>query len=391
MLDLTKVAMQMGQVGQVIRQGAIACQQKQAQALDIFTAMAGQLDHYRHLLATWREHLAFAVAEPSEPLTTVHTVSPASLPYGVIAADGSQIAPSHHEIAYCYLINIGRVAITYGSQRRPQLNSLPQLVYDPAELGRSRSWGITTEDWLRYRRTQAEMLALADLAPAASPEIPTLALVDGSLIFWSWSTLAPAARDILLAPILEAWQQLRERRIPLVGYISASRSHETLNFLRLGVCPYPEPNCAEHCTNQRERLPCQTFDPLRDTLLWHARLAPQQYSPLWRSYSPILEHYGDHAIYCCYLHAGSEVVRLEVPQWVAKDSDLLAQAIRLTASQIQKGHGYPVALAEAHNLAVVRSSDRQRFFALLERELIKAGQWHVAPSPKEQRKRQSIV
>lgn len=391
MLDLTKVAMQMPQVGQLIRQGAMASRQKQAQALEVLAAMADQLDNYRHRLATWRNHLAFAVAEPIEPLSTLHTAATAVPPYTVIAVDGSQIAPSRHEIAYCYLINIGRVAITYGSQARPRLESLPQLVYDPAELGQLRSWGITTEDWLRYRRTQAELLALTDLAIVASPETPTLALVDGSLIFWDWATLPAPARKLLLAPILEAWQQLRSHRIPLVGYVSASRSHETLNFLRLGVCPYAEPNCAEHCAKDTERPPCQIFDPLRDTLLWQAQLKPQQYSPLWRSYSPILEHYGDHAIYCCYLHVGTEVVRLEFPQWVAQDQALLQQAVTLTISQVEKGRGYPVALAEAHHLAVVRAGDRQRFFALLERELIKAGQWHVAPSPKEQRKRQSIA
>ncbi len=388
MLDLTKVAAQMEQVGQVIRQGAIASQQKQAQALEVLAMMAAHEARYRQQLAKGREHLMFTVAEPVEPLTTRHAVASVVPPYTVIATDGSQIAPSHHEIAYCYLINVGRVAITYGSSQRPRLESLPQLIYDPAELGRSRSWGIATEEWLRYRRTQAEMLALADLAKTLPPEIPTLALVDGSLLFWYWELLSAPAREVLLTPILEAWQQLRAHRIPLVGYISASRSHETLNFLRLGVCPYPEPNCRSHCA---DRPPCQIFEPLRDTLLWQARLAPQEYSPLWRSHSPIVEHYGDHAIHCCYLHAGAEVVRLEFPQWVAEDTALLQQAVALTLSQVTKGQGYPVALAEAHHLAVVRGSDRQRFFALLERELIKAGQWHVAPSPKEQRKRQSIA
>jgi len=391
MLDLTKVAVQMGQVGQVIRQGAIASQQKQVQALEVLGQMSVQLEHYRDLLGTWHGQLAFAVAEPVEPLDCCHRVASVSPPYTVLATDGSQIAPSHHEIAYCYLINIGRVAIPYGTQQRPQLDSWPQLVYDPAELGRSRSWGIRTEDWLRYRRTQAELVALGALAATVTPRLPSLALVDGSLIFWFWETLPPAARDQLLAPILAVWQQLRAQRIPLVGYISACRSHETLNFLRLGVCPYPTPNCAVHCAPEGDRLPCQIFDPLRDTLLWQAQLAPQQYSPLWRSNSPILEHYGDHTIYFCYLHAGAEVVRLEFPQWVAEDQALLHQAVALTLSQVAKGQGYPVALAEAHHLAVVRASDRQRFFALLERELIKAGQWHVAPSPKEQRKRQSMA
>ncbi|BAC09220.1 DNA double-strand break repair nuclease NurA [Thermosynechococcus vestitus] len=399
MLDLVKVAAQMGTVGQLIRQGAIANQQKQTRALAVLTAMAENLEHYRQALQEWGESFPFNAAEPLESLTVKHTVPPAPRAHTIFATDGSQIAPSHHEIAYCYLINVGRVAIAYGQSQRPHLDSVPQLVYDPDELERSRGWGLTIEDWLRYRRTQAEMLALVELLHTQHAKAPSLALVDGSLIFWAWESLPSMVREELLRPILAAWDQLRAKRVPLVGYVSASRSHETVNFLRLGVCPYPEPNCALHCGQgsstvlevTRDRPPCHVFDALRDVLLWQAHLAPQQHSSLWRSRSRILEHYGAHHIYVAYLHGGSEVVRLEVPQWVAQDADLWQRAVSLTAAQIQKGRGYPVALAEAHNLAVVRGSDRQRFFALLERELIKAGHWHVAPSPKEQRKRQSIV
>ncbi|MFN4280370.1 DNA double-strand break repair nuclease NurA [Thermosynechococcus sp.] len=399
MLDFVKVAAQMEAVGQRIRQGAIAGQQKQARALEVLTAMAENVEHYRQALQAWGESFPFNAAEPVESLTLRRTVPPAPKEHMILATDGSQIAPSHHEIAYCYLINVGRVAIAYGQGQRPHLDSLPQLVYDPEELERSRGWGLPIEDWLRYRRTQAEILALVELVQTQNPQLPAVALLDGSLIFWAWEPLPAAVREELLTPILAAWHQLRAKRIPLVGYVSASRSHETVNFLRLGVCPYREPNCALHCgqTNQpglaatRDRPPCQVFDPLRDVLLWQGYLAPQQYSPLWRSRSRILEHYGEHRIYVAYLHGGSEVVRLEVPEWVAGDAELWQQAVSLTAAQIEKGRGYPVALAEAHNLAVVRGSDRQRFFALLERELIKAGHWHVAPSPKEQRKRQSIA
>jgi hypothetical protein len=63
----------------------------------------------------------------------------------------------------------------------------------------------------------------------------------------------------------------------------------------------------------------------------------------------------------------------------------------MVLAQVQKGYGYPVALAEAHNQAVVRGGDRHRFFALLERELIRAGLKNVGVSAKEARKRGSIA
>jgi hypothetical protein len=88
---------------------------------------------------------------------------------------------------------------------------------------------------------------------------------------------------------------------------------------------------------------------------------------------------------------GTEIARIEVPMWVAEDSKMLDQALGLMLAQVQKGYGYPVAIAEAHNQAVVRGGDRNHFFALLEREMIKAGIKNVGTSYKEARKRGSIA
>ncbi|HEY9883163.1 MAG TPA: DNA double-strand break repair nuclease NurA, partial [Thermosynechococcaceae cyanobacterium] len=211
------------------------------------------------------------------------------------------------------------------------------------------------------------------------------------------------ARDRILPPILAAWEQLRQKRIPLVGYVSASRSGEALNFLRLQACPFAAPDCGTHCSGQGssadlpaatttlKRLPCQVFDPLKDTALWAIQLEPGQRSPLWRSSARILDSYAGHTIYFCYVHVGTEVARVEFPAWVAEDAALLDTALSLTLAQVQKGYGYPVALAEAHNQAVVRGGDRSRFFALLEQQMIRAELRNVGTSYKEARKRGSIA
>ncbi|MGC8714396.1 MAG: DNA double-strand break repair nuclease NurA, partial [Leptodesmis sp.] len=183
----------------------------------------------------------------------------------------------------------------------------------------------------------------------------------------------------------------RAARIPLVGYLSASRSGESLNFLRLPACPYETPDCGKHCSDQRDRLPCQVLEPLKDAKLWAMQLEPGQRSPFWRSSANILEQYGRHQIYFCYLHVGTEVARIEVPAWVMEDSKLLNLALSITLAQVQKGYGYPVSLAEAHNQAVVRGGDRARFFAFLEQEMIRAGLQNVGVSYKEARKRGSIA
>jgi hypothetical protein len=58
--------------------------------------------------------------------------------------------------------------------------------------------------------------------------------------------------------------------------------------------------------------------------------------------------------------------------------------------QAQRGRGYPVALAEAHEAAVVRGADREAFYALVARRLAADGH-RVAMSRKQVRKRGALV
>ncbi len=436
MLDLTKLAQQLQGLSQHLSQEATAAQKRLDLALQFLQQASDRQAELVQTHQEWRDRLAFTAAVPVEPLTTQVEIQSPPPRYTVIATDGSQIAPSHHEIAYCYLLNIGRVVLHYGQNRQPLLDSLPEVFYRAEDLYLSRQWGIRTEEWMGHRRTVSEVTVLAELAmaltatataesrdrdakpdsPNPPPEVPPplLAMVDGSLIYWFLEPLPTEARALILPPLLRAWAQLRQRRVPLIGYLSAARSGESSNFLRLQACPYPTPDCFQHCYREVEpssttrtrsdrtanrqlslplsqQPPCHCFDPLRDTALWAARLAPGHRGPLWRSSARILEQYGDQSIYFCYVHVGTEIARIECPAWVAEDPELLERALSLTLAQVQKGYGYPVALAEAHNQAVVRGGDRSRFFALLEQEMIRAGLRNIGTSYKETRKRGSIA
>jgi NurA domain len=402
MLDLIKLARQMQGIGQHLNQEAIATRQR----LELTQQLLQQARQNQAVLMeqqrAWRDRLIFTAAQPLEPIDTQIDLTAAPPIHSVLATDGSQIAPSHHEIAYCYLVNTGRIALHYGQNRHPLLDSLPEVFYRPEDLFISRQWGIRTEEWMGYRRTVSEAAVLAELAaaelvknaPLIAPDgssSAALAMVDGSLIHWFLEPLPKDARDRILPPILEAWDQLRSLRIPIVGYLSAARSGEALNFLRLQSCPYAAPDCQTHCAGKTETSPCQVFAPLRDTALWGLLLEPGQRGAIWRSSAKILEEYGDHTVHFCYVHVGAEIARVEFPAWVAEDPELLDTALSLTLTQVQKGYGYPVALAEAHNQAVVRGGDRARFFSLLEQQMIRAGLRNIGTSYKEARKRGSIA
>ncbi len=390
MLDLRKLVGQMQGLSQHLTLEAATSRQRLELAQENLKQAFECQQELIERQEKWRDRILFANATPIEPLQTYIDIPIPPKVHTVISTDGSQIAPNHHEIAYCYLLNIGRVILHYGQNRHPLLDSLPEVFYRPEDLYVSRQWGIRTEEWMGYRRTASEITVLAELACSANTEAPALAMIDGSLIYWFLDKLPMDARDHILPPILEAWQQMRKAQIPIMGYLSASRNIEAMNFLRFLACPHPVPDCISYCPNQLEYVPCKIFESLRDTSLWATQLQPGQRSPLWRSNAQILELYSDQIIYFCYVHVGTEIARIEVPAWVAENSAMFNEALGLMLAQVQKGYGYPVAIAEAHNQAVVRGGDRSHFFALLEREMIKAGIKNVGTSYKEARKRGSI-
>ncbi|WP_026731929.1 DNA double-strand break repair nuclease NurA [Fischerella sp. PCC 9605] len=438
MLDLTKLTRQMQGLSQHLTQEAAASRQRLELAQKHFLDACDRQEEFVQKQEKWRDRILFANATPLEPLNTCIEIPVPPKVHTVLATDGSQIAPNHHEIAYCYLLNIGRVVLHYGQNKHPILDSLPEIFYRAEDLYVSRQWGIRTEEWMSFCRTASEATVLAELACSLKEEgekgregeggklggeerekgrggemnnskfpplphsstpaltitpsrIPTLAMVDGSLIYWFLEQLPSDARDRILPPILQAWRQMRDAQIPLMGYLSASRNIEAMNFLRLLACPHPVPDCMSFCPNQMEKVACKVFEALRDTTLWATQLKPGQRGPLWRSNARILDLYEDLQIYFCYVHVGAEIARIEVPAWVAENTSVFDESLGLMLAQVQKGYGYPVAIAEAHNQAVVRGGDKARFFALLERQMIKAGLKNVGTSYKEARKRGSIA
>jgi hypothetical protein len=400
MLDLVKLAAQMGTVSEHLQQEAIAAGARLESVLKIYAKASTNPAAWAARAATDPQHLWFHPAIPIEPLDRRASLSPTVAPHTVVATDGSQITPNHHEVAYCSLVNVGCVVLHYGTSRLPVLDSTPQVFYRAADLNRGRPPGVSVESILALRRTQAEWEELTRLALACAAEGESIvALADGALIHWGLDALPLDWHQQWLKPLLQCFDHLREASIPLAGYVSASRSSEMLNYLRLGLCPYDRCDCSQYCGDIRlSQAPCtpysttkETSRSLSDAVLWLSLLEPGQRSPIWRSQAKLLEPYGEHHIHFCYLHVGSEVARIEFPAWVVQDSALLDRMLAAILSQVQRGMGYPVALAEAHHLAVVRGGDRQRFFAFLERELERVGLKGHSVSWKEASKRQGIA
>ena len=190
MLDLAKLAGQIPGISQHLQQEGLASIKRLQRANELLLQVSSKQEEFVELQQEWHDRFIFAAATPIEP---VHTPIPISTPTGshtVFSTDGSQISPSHHEVTYCYLINIGRIMLHYGQSLFPLLDSIPEVFYKPEDIYVSKQWGIKVEEWMGYRRTVSEAQMLAEMAcrwvrpPGSHYNVPNLAMVDGSLILW---------------------------------------------------------------------------------------------------------------------------------------------------------------------------------------------------------------
>ncbi|MFN9958137.1 MAG: DNA double-strand break repair nuclease NurA, partial [bacterium] len=164
MLDLTKLAGQMQGLSQHLSAEVAESNRRLELAKEHLKQACKCQQELMERQEKWRDRILFANATPIEPLETCIDIPVPPKVHTVIATDGSQIAPNHHEIAYCYLLNIGRVVLHYGQNKHPLLDSLPEVFYKPEDLYIARQWGLRTEEWMSNRRTASEITVLSELA-----------------------------------------------------------------------------------------------------------------------------------------------------------------------------------------------------------------------------------
>ena len=321
------------------------------------------------------------LAYPVESLHLVHDVSFSPLEYSVLATDGSHVDADRHSAALYALINVGNVFIRYGRQPSARLSSKPTLITPHTSATQEADTLEDLASTVRIRRDFAEIQALADLAEQTNDDCePCLALVDGSLLRWS---LQDATIDDVPAIelYLAALERLRICNVLLAAYISRPYAPEIVGLTRLMHCPDVAlaegrgPICKQCSDRAARRIPsCFACNGLTDAALLADRLREGQRSSLFCSLSSInLQAYEHHLVHFFYMRVGAEVARIEVPNWVASNPQYLAAVHALIYDQCGRGEKYPVALARAHEQAVIRGRDRTTFEAMISGELQRAG------------------
>jgi hypothetical protein len=396
MLDLNQVVGQIEKIGR----DSFAEREEQDEKLvageQAINKIAADPETFSEKVAASTGRVLWPVARPLEPISKMCDVPLHATPVTVVGVDGSQIMPSHHEVHTCYLLNIGYVVITYGLNAKPILETNPHLFHRPDDLYPlvDRRRVHIDELYVSLERNLFELSTLAQVAIKSKERgAPVVAFIDGSLIPWSVDKLSERYQKSFLERMSAAVDLFRENRIPLIGYLSSSRATDVINMLRVALCPYDVSDCRQHCGGKNEEdFPCSTIWPLSDRQLFFDSMQKGQRSPVFLSDAEVTRRWSSRDRICfSYLHVGTEIARLEFPRWLFDDGELLGKSVAVAISQAGKGMGYPVCLSESHHLAIIRGSERQKFFELLTSHMVNLGLPKIRTSPKENRKRVGFV
>ena len=310
------------------------------------------------------------------------SISPLKVPtdWTAVSVDGSHIDVDRHLPLRCFLINLGGCAITYGRDFGCRLFSEPALALDDDDLYLRPPDGapgetLITGPLLAALRTVREVERLANAVESLPDDRPVLALLDGTLAFWDLQRgqyPRHVADTLIKDRLSHALARLRDasrdgRPVAVAAYTSRPRTTEVAGAARLMLCDQGDADCNRLCTARHSQSePCDGAAGFDDRELFELLLEPGHRSPLYRS-SHLAARFalglatGQEWSHFYYLGGGTEIARVEVPDWLAQDPELLALGHAMLVKQCQLGLGYPVVVSEAHEQAVITGHDREEF------------------------------
>lgn len=302
-------------------------------------------------------HAPWPVPLWNDTLSRIAPISHHKSSYIALSVDGSQIYPDRHNVLSCFLINTGSVVLPYGiAGEKVDLFSQPTVF-----AGVDENQQPFTTDGVNCKRQELELKAGLDLAStikSRNGDSLSVLLFDGSLIFWHLSSKEIDVRNHYLNSYLVLLDQLYTQQVLVCWYISMPKSKELISLVRLYLCDFDV---------DRKELYEPVEGVIDSGIMWNF-LEAYQRTIVFSNHSAISDYYPSHLRpYFFYLHTGNEIGRVEIPSWIAQDECLVDLIAEVVIDQCVKGAGYPVALAEAHEQAVVKGPDREFFYHLLQK------------------------
>ncbi len=301
-------------------------------------------------------------------------------PYQIISVDGSQVYPDKHTGTHCFLINIGGIALIYQHQKGSSFLWSEPFVFAEQEIDDELGRAI---DVVNGKREEFEFKVGFEHCLKRKnefPNIPLIFLFDGSLIFWHLQGKDPYIKDYFLQRYIYYLDQFYKHDILMAGYLSLSKGKDLSNIVQAFSNKF---SSFSEKTNQ--------YKNVTDGLLTTFFLRKNMRSTIFKSNAPINQNIpAELHPHFFYYNTGEEVVRIEIPGYIASDNKKIDIIASLIKNQIEKGQGYPIAIAEAHNQAVVKSQDREMFYQMVKDIAIQQKRV-IVPSQKNIKKRRMNV
>jgi hypothetical protein len=348
-------------------------------------------EELRAKLQDRRVRVPWLVTIPVKTMDDVFAAPDCPRNFSVVAADGSSIPADRHSPAQYHVINTGHAIFTYGEHPHADLDSSAQLYFQDEDVYLDPLAGNFPIEGTRLsvKMGVAELKALWEASKEV--EAPVVAVRDGSLILWALQNEDIQVQGHFLEEFLRYLESFRTVGIPIVSYISYPGARDTVNSLRVWLCQGQPIDC-DNCSSPEVMDFCGALVGILDRQLF-GFLGSGERSDIFESTSAILNQYGVHRIQFFYVEVGGEVVRIEAPQWVMRNSEMLDLVQALVYDQCRRSGvtpPYPPALQEAHEQTVISTTDRWLVEGLVEKALARKGIIYTK-SAKDRSKRRRAV
>lgn len=376
-IDFQQVYQKIHEIGASAQQRKKTLEERRSHARFLLNLNAENLEGLRWKVESAKQtDPSIRCAVPLSERLDTHLPPPVSPPNAVlIAADGSQINPDRHAAVQFGLINVGAITLKLASGETTQIFTDTQLLFDDELF--TASGNPLTEGMVALRRDLRERSALYDLAAECSEGQPVITVTDGPIELWGSSGGGDGQEyHEALQNYLGVLSRLAARGVVTAGYVDKPGANLVIRLLELSEI--------EQGAGQ-ENIPSNTLRGVTDRWLFGERkdplLKPGERSAVFKIQTRNEKHYSAAlSLHFFYLNVGTEghpwPVRVEIPQWVAQDSEKLGwlHAILVEQCRMMGNKPYPYLLHRAHECAVVSFEEKHQIEQMLQLELRRAGE-----------------
>jgi len=370
-IDFQQIYEKIQLIGKGARERRERIENLRKHARNLLEQNANELDYLRSIVERTKEvDPNIRCALPLNESLVSHIPAPASIMDAtLIAADGSQINPDRHASVQFCLINVGAIIMRMQSGQSPEIHTSSELLYgDELET----KYGTMSDGMVALKRDLRERTSLEEHSKGIKGSVVTF--TDGPIELWGAKDGEDAESYYdSLRSYQTVLSRLQSRDVITAGYVDKPAADLVVRLLELAKA-------------QREKEPPSNFrdyHPLRgvsDRWLYGEKtnplLEPGERSAVFAIQSKSEKYYqGVLGLHFFYLNVGTQghpyPVRVEIPKWVADDSDKLnlLHAVLVDQCRMMGSKPYPYLLHRAHEIAVVKHEEKYQVEQMLMQEL----------------------